>query len=158
MLAKPGVGMLPPILPLQLCTLYAGALCASPVWGPSGHWFATHRSMPQPKPCLLAYMPIACRFDGLTQLHAFEFEAGQVNYRSRHLFPAIEQHLARGGSTGSFGPPPAPGGGQPSVRAALLHKLMRALRLAPPVAPPRDPATGKDLFNAGVTVGRVAGK
>jgi hypothetical protein len=135
-----------PIFLVPACGIPGSCLCSK------GAQIRRHRRHLLP-PCACA-----CRFDGLTQLHAFHFDGGQVSYRSRHLFPAIEQHLARGGITTTFGPPPAPGGGRLPVRAALLRKLLRTLRLAPAQAPPRDPATGRDVYNVGVTVGHVGGK
>lgn len=51
-----------------------------------------------------------CRFDGLTQLHAFQLGGGQVSVRSRHLYPEIEAHIARHGVYSGFaGPQPARG-------------------------------------------------
>lgn len=109
-------------------------------------------------PRLPRYLPSAHaptrRFDGLTQLHAFNFDnRGGVAYHSRHLFPEIEQHILKHRSYGTFAGLLAWGG----VLGQLVTRLLQLLRLAAPTAPV-DAASGRTLQNLGVTIGRIAGR
>ncbi|KAL4435075.1 hypothetical protein ABPG77_003900 [Micractinium sp. CCAP 211/92] len=86
-------------------------------------------------------------FDGLTQLHAWEFDQGKVYYRSRHLYPALERHVSQTGQYSGF----ASASGS-TLLGTLGRRLLQALRLAAPRRP-NDPTSA---FNVGVTVGPIA--
>lgn len=40
------------------------------------------------------------RFDGLTLLHEFTFDAGAVSYRNRYLYPQLEEYMKEHGRWG----------------------------------------------------------
>ncbi|KAL4458227.1 hypothetical protein ABPG75_013092 [Micractinium tetrahymenae] len=86
-------------------------------------------------------------FDGLTQLHAWEFDQGKVFYRSRHLYPALEKHVS---STRRYSGFDCPAGS--SVLGMLGRRLLQALRLVAP-GKPADPTS---RLNVGVTIGPIA--
>lgn len=90
---------------------------------------------------------MSARFDGLTQLHAWEFDQGRVFYRSRHLYPALERHASLAGRHTGFDCPPGT-----TLLGALGRRLLQALRLTAP-SHPDDPT---QRFNVGVTIGPIA--
>ena len=100
--------------------------------------------VPSPPPSPLA---VCARFDGLTQLHAWEFDQGKVFYRSRHLYPALERHVSQTGRYSGF----ACAAGS-TMLGTLGRRLLQALRLVAP-RQPNDPTS---RFNVGVTVGPIA--
>lgn len=87
------------------------------------------------------------RFDGITQLHAWDFDQGKVFYRSRHLYPALERHVSQTGRYSGF----ACAAGS-TMLGTLGWRLLQALRLVAP-RQPNDPTS---RFNVGVTVGPIA--
>lgn len=86
-------------------------------------------------------------FDGITQLHAWDFDQGKVFYRSRHLYPALERHVSQTGRYSGF----ACAAGS-TMLGTLGWRLLQALRLVAP-RQPNDPTS---RFNVGVTVGPIA--
>lgn len=86
-------------------------------------------------------------FDGLTQLHEWSLNgsAGTVQYRSRHLYPGLEEHIKKHGFYGTF----AGIHRSQTWLGGLASLLLRTVGLGPKFSPAGE-------MNLGVTIGHVA--